>query len=226
MPFPAAHTLIRAHGAFASSTTPIDGWSVGFRFGSASPTGYSEAALQTFVNSAATAFATFHNLSGTLAGTSTYLLDVTGARIGTDGHYDPPTQQTLHASPAPLMGGQGTPVQPWSAALVCSLRTGRPRGYASNGRAYWPAVGATCQGNTGRILQTQVTTLLTGWKTLINALNTAANICEAGSQLRVFSQVGAGLSAPVTGLRADGRIDSIERRENALPAIYSTVTIP
>jgi hypothetical protein len=63
------------------------------------------------------------------------------------------------------------------------------------------------------------------FKTFFDALNVAANTYSAGTRLIVASNVGGGLHAPVTMIRSDDRIDSIERRENDTPATWSTSTL-
>lgn len=63
------------------------------------------------------------------------------------------------------------------------------------------------------------------FKTFADALNTAANTYSAGTRLLVASAVGGGLHVPVTSVRSDERMDSIERRENDQPSIYSSVNL-
>jgi hypothetical protein len=150
---------------------------------------------------------------------------VTGAQIGVLGKYSPATQVTV-LSPVTATAGVGVPTQPWNAALVMSLRTAAPRGLASNGRVYWPATAAAIDTATGRVSASTITARINAFRTFINALNTAGNVYSAGMAVVVASAVGGGAIRPVTAVRMDARMDSIERRENGQPSNYSSVAIP
>lgn len=227
MVFPHEHVLLRFLGHFGVITPPgLDTWSCGIRLGlQGSAPAYDAAKLQTLVNSAQTAAQAFHATVSAAVGTSTYFDQVSGAQIGVLGKYTPSTQLTV-LSPVAATPGSGAPTQPWNAALVMSLRTAAPRGLASNGRVYWPATSAAVDTATGRINSTQVTARLNGFRTFINALNVAANTYSAGCAVVVASAVGGGAIRPVTAVRMDARVDSIERRENNQPSSYSAVAIP
>jgi len=227
MVYPQEHVLLRFQGIFGVSTPPgIDQWSVGIRMGlTSSAPAYDAAKLQTLVNAAQTAANTFHATTGVATGTTCWLTNVTGAQIGVLGKYTPTTQQTV-ISPTMVTAGVGAATQPWNSALVLSLRTAAPRGLASNGRVYWPALAALIDTGTGRVQASTVSTRVTAFKTFINALNTAGNSYSAGMSVVVASAVGGGVIRPVTGIRSDARMDSIERRENAQVATYTTATIP
>jgi hypothetical protein len=220
------HLLLRVEGHFGSTSTDrIDKWSVGLRFaivGADVP--YDKPKLQTFVDAAFGALQTFHASPNTDAGSLCFFDSTQGAIIGTDGKYNPLTQETVRKD-GPTGGGAGTITQPWNTAGVLSLRTSRPRGYASNGRVYWPWCAAAVQPGTGRVVQTEVQDRLDVFKTAVNALNVAAAAYQVNTKLAVMSKVGSGLTALVTSVRADGRLDSIERRENGQAAVYSSVTI-
>lgn len=226
MPYPNAHLLLRASGHFGSGTTVIaDKWSTGLRFGVVgADVSYSPGSLQTFVDAAWTAFLNLHSVVAVGAGNNCYLDATTVARVGLDGKYDPATQQTVRHD-GPSTAGGGTPSNPWNTAHVISLRTAFPRGYASNGRMYYPCLSQSPASGTGRLTTAQVTARLASFKTLVESLNAAAATYSTNCRLMVYSSVGSGLSAKVTSLRADERLDSIERRENDIPANYSSVSI-
>lgn len=225
MTFANAHILCRLGGSFGvADTSKMDFWSVGLRFaivGADVP--YSSTNLLTFANAVKAAAVTMHtsNLFG--AGDACWLQDVTAARVGTDGHYQPDTQETIHATPPPNSLGGGSTTKPWNTALVISLRTDRPRGYASNGRVYYPALGVPgFTLGTGRISDAAVGSRMDVAKVFLDECNTAAAAYATNMRLAVMSQKGAGLTALVTAIRADGRLDSIERRENKIPVTYMT----
>jgi hypothetical protein len=225
--YPQEHILIRFNGWFGGGTYPgSDTWSAGLRMGLVSQApAYDAAKLQTLVNACHTAAKALHSASGMGTGINCYLNQTTGAQIGVNGKYLPSTQQTIF-SPIDPIAGVGTGALPWSTAMVYSLRTANPRGRASNGRVYWPAPSATIDITTGRITAAQVTSRLNAFKTFLNACNTAANTYWTNMKVVVASNVGGGEIQPVTSVRVDQRLDSIERRENNQPAVWQSVTIP
>jgi len=216
---------VRLNGGFASAVTPSDKWSTGFRVGI--PTQeirYDESSLQTFINAVAAAAGTMHASNAMAAGTNCYFLGATVARVGTNGKYNPAEQLTTNSIGYGGAGG-GAPTQPWNTALSFGLRTASPRGHASNGRLYYPMLAAPVVSSTGRLAAGTVGSRLTPFKTFLNAVNTACSVYELGSMVCVMSNVGMGTTRPVTAIRSDDRLDSIERRENALPPNYQTVAI-
>lgn len=226
MVYPLEHILIRFNGHFgASATTFSDRWSSGMRFGftNIAPV-YDSAKLQTFVNACQTAANTFMGATNTNAGTNTFMDYVSGAQIGVLGRYTPSTQLTV-LSPTTSTPGLGSPINPWNAAHVISLRTSRPRGPGSNGRVYWPCQSLGVAAGTGRLTPTQVQNRLNNAKVFIDACNAAANSYSTGMRLLVASAVGGGAHVPVTSIRADDRLDSIERRENDQPSAWSTAVL-
>lgn len=225
MAYPHEHILIRFNGHFGTSGSIIDKWSSGLRFGlpTAAPA-YDEAKLQTFVNACQAAANTFHSAASSITGTNAFLDYVTGAQIGALGRYSPQSQLTVQ-SPTVVTGGNGTPVLPWNSALVTSLRTAVPRGRGSNGRVYWPALAGGIQAGTGRLQVPTVQTRLNLMKTFFDACNTAADSYSAGMRLVVASAVEGGMIQTVTSIRADERVDSIERRENDQVSTWSTATL-
>lgn len=214
MAYPHEHVLIRFNGHFGTSGNSVDQWSTGIRFGlPAAAPAYDAAKLQTFVNAALAAAKSFHAGTSMFTGTNCFLDYVTGAQIGVLGKYVPSNQLTA-ISPTETTAGVAPPVLPWNSALVISLRTNVPRGRGSNGRVYWPALGAPVDSPTGRVSNVAMDGRMTTAKTFFDALNTAANAYSAGMKAVVASNVGGGLIAYVTSIRSDGRVDSIERREN------------
>lgn len=225
MVFPHEHLLIRFNGHFGTSGAATDKWSSGIRLGlpGGAPV-YDAAKLQTLVNACQAAAKTFHTTTGVNAGTNCFLDYTSGAQIGVSGRYEPSTQLTI-VSPTDTTASFGSPLFPFNTAQVISLRTTQPRGRASNGRVYWPMLAGVLDTTTGRMSPAGVNTRLVAFKTMLDSINTAANTYFAGTRVIVASAVGGGLIATVTSIRADGRMDSIERRENDLPSVYSTATL-
>lgn len=225
MVYPHEHLLIRFNGHFGSSSSALDKWSSGIRLGlQTSAPIYDAGKLQTLVNACDSAARAFHSHSNALVGTNAFLDYVSGAQIGVLGNYVPTTQQTILSTSTPT-AGLGTPTQPWNAALVTSLRTAIPRGRCSNGRVYWPCLAPAISPTNGRMIDGNVAGRLAPFKAFLDAVNTAANAYSAGTRVIVASNVGGGLIAYVTSIRADSRMDSIERRENEQPPSWSTATL-
>lgn len=224
--YPHASVILRAGGHFSTTAeTSLDAWSVGFRFavvGMDLP--YDQSELQAFADYAFGVFSTRHAAVGSGVGTSCWLDWTSAARVGTDGKYNPIAQLTARHDGTPVQG-VGTPMHPWNTAAVVSLRTAKPRGYASNGRVYYPALAIPLDSSTGRLAPTTVNLRLGQFKSLIEALNAQAMSLWAGCQLVVASGVPPGEFQKVTAIRADQRLDSIERRESQQPAEWLSQVI-
>lgn len=225
-----AHYVFRVLGFFGpNATSPKETWSTGFRLANPSSDVLTAVSYTAFLESVQGAIATYHGGSGPMAGTKTFLSELTIARVGTDGKYNPDTMQTWRRPYTTPVAGTSVPLGPWSQSMVLSLRTAFARGIASNGRTYWPAVGMPLQESTGRIYSGDVDRFLTNSKTLVQAINSAAQ-AELGSNVKVSvvgadGKTGAARTAHVTSLRADDRCDAIERRENDQQSAYTTITI-
>ena len=216
----------RAGGHFGDSNQQLDHWSIGLKFASPPvPVPYDPAELATFVDTTLVALQAFHANVGSYVGNQVFLDWASGARVGTDGKYDPLDQETYVTEISPLAGGQ-TQIHPWNTALVISLRTARPRGLASNGRCYYPALGLGVAASSGRAAGANVQARLDLFRTFINAANAAASDYAIGTRLCVMSGIRTGATEVVTSIRSDTRFDSIERRENDLPPDWKEASIP
>lgn len=225
MTYPFAHLLARFNGAFGTSTG-AEKWSCGIRLGIVgADTPYLSAALQALAEALHAAAITFHSTTNVGTGTTCYFTGVSLARVGNDGKYNPVDQTTVFSTGA-AQAGVGNGTHPWNTAAVFSLRTSNPRGLASNGRVYWPALSLAIDPTTGRITSGPLTSRLTAFKTFVNAINTAADTYQVNTGVVVASNVGSGDMKRVNGVRVDQRLDSIERRENSAPAVWQTTTIP
>lgn len=226
MSFANIHLYVRLNGSFGSSAgVPVDKWSAGFRVGiPGTDIQLASPALQTFANAVHTAAATLTGTAGSFVGNTCYFQYVTVARIGTDGKYNPAGQLTTTSVGAPAAGA-GSATLPWNTAHSFGLRTAAPRGYASNGRFYMPLLAAPLTAGTGRLNSTQVVNRITAARTFFNAVNVAANVYDPGAVVCVMSNVGTGKTERVISLRADERLDSIERRENDAAVTYQTIAL-
>jgi len=116
----------------------------------------------------------------------------------------------------------------WNSAYVTSLRRLIARGLASNGRMYWPAVGMTLTSTTGRLASATQNTYMTTCKTMLDAINVAAQAYQNGLRIHVLgysAKTGASMSSMVTSIRGEQRMDSIERRENQQPPVWSSALL-
>lgn len=219
MPYLQSHLVLRIHGHFGAAGSFLDYWSVGLRLARLLGAPAPVADYTAFLESISGPVSTFHSSGTALAGTTCFLDRLTIARVGTDGKYDPPTQETTIREYTPVIAGGGSGNAPWTQAICYSLRTDRPRGYASNGRVYYPATAAVVNPATGQ-MGTSVESAANLFRTMLIAINTAAASLDADLKVSVMSQVGVGLTRPVTNVRVDHHLDRQERRENDSPPAY------
>jgi hypothetical protein len=93
---------------------------------------------------------------------------------------------------------------------------------------YYPAIGMQANNATGRVTSSSLVAYLDSVKVLFQAINAAADAYQAGLSIHVLgwsAKTGQSLSAKVLTIRGDERFDSIERRENDQPAVWSSRTI-
>jgi hypothetical protein len=225
-----AHYVFRILGSNGSTASAEgDDWSTGFRLGTALGDVPSNTNLQPFLTAVAPAIQAFHTSPAVPAGITCWLKELTIARVGTDGKYNPSSAMTTRHTYAPALAGLGTPTKPWNTALVISLRTTIPRGIASNGRTYYPATAAGLSASTGRLIDTTRNAFIDQAAIMIRAVNTAAS-ANLASTVSVIVAGQSGVTGPartaaVTSIRGDLRLDSIERRENAQPPDWYQVAL-
>jgi len=225
MPYDRKFLLLRIEGHFGAAQTSADQWSVGLKLANQTLADPPVAGLSTFLENVSGPIQTFHGAASAYTGSRTYLDRLSIARHGLDGKYDPSTQITTERLYTGFPVGTGTIIAPWSQALVTSLRTSRPRGYASNGRMYWPAPAMPVVDTTGRIGSSFQINYLAAVKTMLDAINGYAKALSPSCQLMVMSTVGSGLSDAVKSIRVDNRLDSQERRENAQVSVWEVANL-
>jgi len=225
MAYDRSYLYLRIMGHFGTLTTFSDGWSVGLKLANSSGAEAPTAGFGGFLTGIKTAVQTFHQSAATFVGNAAYLDQLTLARVGADGRYNPEAQDTVFELYSPALPGAGTTINPWSTALVSSLRTPRPRGVASNGRFYYPAGTVAVVNTTGRMSSANVTPYVTAAKVLFDAINAQGAALSPAVKIHVMSQKGAGVSANVISVRNDGRIDQQERRENNTPSTWTSASL-
>jgi hypothetical protein len=225
MAHPNTHLYCKVTGSFGGNNlSNAEKWSAGFRIGViGADINYSVAGLQTLANSLHTAVYAFHSVAASLAGTANWFHNVSVARVGPDGKYNPLGQETTWSVGTQVVG-TGQMNQPWNTAGNISLRTDNPRGYASNGRFYYPQLVGGLDVNSGRIVPSLQATRIAAIKTMFDAFNTAAAVYAVNARVIVSSATG-GVAAVVKQVRIDDRLDSIERRENSQPSVWHTTTL-
>jgi len=124
------------------------------------------------------------------------------------------------------IGGTGLVAHPYQNALVTSLRTNTP-GAAGRGRLYVPATGVTLQAASLRLLNTDVTSYVTGMRTYLTAIDTAIETAlgPVNAQLVVWSRKGSS-TAVVNRLQMGDVIDTQRRRRDTLFETYQEVSYP
>lgn len=226
MSFDRTQIRLRFVGHFGSSpANQLDHWSAGLRLAVVGGAAVTNGDLTTFLETISGPVASFHGGASSMSGSSCYLDSINAAPLGLDGKYPSKATLTTVRDYTTPVSGSGTSLMPWNTALVTSLRTLNKRGYASNGRMYWPATSASCNNLTGRLTTTQTANYITTCKTMMDAINAAAQTLQSGLRIHVMSAVGSGTSSLVTQIRVDQRLDSIERRENDQPAVYSVASL-
>lgn len=225
MAHPNAHLYCRLVGSFGSDPgSNQEKWSAGFRAGViGADVPFDATKLQTLANSLFAAGKAFHGNVDSLTSPFCWLHNVTVARVGTDGKYLPGVQDTTFSEGLPGLG-IGNASLPWNTSGVFSLRTGNPRGYASNGRLYYPLLVGGAALTNGRLTDTQVTARLSRAKTMFDAFNAALATYQVNTCVVVSSATGS-IASRVLQIRSDQRLDSIERRENAGQTVWFTSTL-
>lgn len=224
MAYPEPFARITVLGHFGTATGPeiwTTNFKVGYGGGTTDPT--------PFLPAIASAIQSFWVSSALNSGSAAFLTELHGAIIGTDGKYlGGATQSTKVYTYGAPVAGTGSGSQPWPTSCVLSLRSStRGRGPGSHGRMYWPCLATQPAPTTGRYTGATTSAIATAAKTMINAINSAA-VATFGPGARVVlaSPVREGFMANVDKLLVGDKPDHIERRENATPEAYSTVTLP
>lgn len=223
MAYPEPFVRVTAFGRFGTATGS-ETWSTNFKVGHLTDT----TNVAGFLPAIANAIKPFHTNGILASGTATFLTELHGAVIGTDGKYVGGDAQatTIYTYPTPAAGGS-VGQMPWPTACVLSLRVSSlSRGIASHGRCFWPAVGSVAGSATGRFTQTYTDGVAAAAKTMFDTVNTQA-VATFGPGARVInsSPRGAGRQATVTTILVGNRPDHQERRENATVEAYSSVTL-
>lgn len=207
MPFPAPHSYLTILG---DSYGQVEIWQTGIRLiGTARPTtGELEAidlAIETFLSTPELSFPLGFRYIGLKW----------SPRTVTD-RYPPGEDAIEWLRPTPFSGSAsgGFP----QISMVLSLRTARTRGYASNGRMYFPSARTPAPAD-GLITVAQANAVALAGATMIGAIRDA----DVGVPA-VMSAVGAGLVQEVTATRVGRVMDTQRRRRNALPESYSENT--
>lgn len=179
--------------------------------GVAGITGITDAARDTFLNSAGTATATFFNTAALGASSQSFVTLLKLSKIGNDGKLQSPTE--MPRTKIVSYAGTGTTSHPLTTACVVSLRTARPRGRGAFGRMYWPAVAATFGSDGVQSVALRDATLAAA-KVWADAINVAANAMLPGLRICVMSELGTGITEPVTRVGVGREPDYISRRKS------------
>ena len=218
-----AHKVIRCT-AFGTCFGGDEQWSTGFYMGSTSgdvgnPTQASADALQTH-------WKTFFQATGTSVSNAYKTEGVRVTLYNTNGQMDPALNFYSYPTVAFSGANVGAPL-PAQTALVASLQAVPDRGLGSKGRMFLPGINHQLATD-GRISSTNVTSVLTAFKTFINAVN--GDIALFGAVINA-SKGGTGLNPlpPVNRLVENVLIgnvyDTQRRRRNTLTETYQTQAV-
>lgn len=211
MTFADEHQLVTVFGtAFGGLET----WSFGVRFGGSGST-----VTQALADALVAPTVTLWNDPTLFMPNSHSLTGVKVAPIGIDGKY-PPGQIAYIGTIAPDTGPTSTNLHPAQVATVVTfLSTPTPRGRASRGRIYLPPAASTVNPTTGQ--NGMAASLAAAVRTWLNALNGLAVLGNAS----IMSELGTGLSTPITHVRADSLYDTQRRRRRQLTSPTTTVAL-
>jgi hypothetical protein len=127
----------------------------------------------------------------------------------------------IKAVATPGSGGSGKPFQ---TSAVSSLRTARA-GASGRGRLYWPVTGISLATATLRPTSADMTSLTSGVKTYLSAIQTAIDVTLDGVSLAVWSRKLLDLF-PVTSIQMGDVLDVQRRRRDQLIESYTTLAYP
>lgn len=134
-------------------------------------------------------------------------------------------ESLAEAVKSPATAGNGTNPHPYQTAIVCSLRTASS-GARGRGRLYWNATGQSIATTDLRITGANATSLLSGFKTLLSAMEGIVDtVVGVPCALAVWSRTGASV-AVVTELRLGNVLDVQRRRRDALIEAFSSSSYP
>lgn len=122
------------------------------------------------------------------------------------------------------LGGTGTAPHPYQTSCVISLRTPLP-GARFRGRLYMPATGCVIVATTLRLDPAVQSSLLTGMKTYLSAIETAIQASLPNANLTVWSRTYEGF-ANVNSLRIGNVLDTQRRRRDALAELEVGTSYP
>lgn len=120
--------------------------------------------------------------------------------------------------------GTGTSYHPFQTSCVFSLRTPGPGG-SGRGRVYWPATGASLDSSTLRISSTITTNALTGFRTLMEAIEGYITAQVGEAILAVWSRK-LETTFGVTSIQVGDVADTQRRRRDAVPETYTVLAYP
>jgi hypothetical protein len=222
-----AYTLpfvkVNIEGHFGSSTSNVvEKWMTGFHVIKNGGMSATPGELTAFFTNIIPIISTFHTSATLTASTTAWLDSVSGALIGTDGHYaNGSLQPTTRVALGTPVSGVGAATQPYSTALVFSLRGLNLRGPASHGRMYWPFLCTSIAAATGVIAPATTGSIATLAQTMINGITAQClSSFGAGTYVGLVSPIGAGFQSPVTQVWVGGRVDHMESREGSLLESY------
>lgn len=211
MTFPVEHQLLTVFGtAFGGLET----WSFGVRFGGSGST-----VTQAIADACVAPTVTLWNDPTLFMPNSHNLEGVKLAPIGIDGKYPPGTIAYIGDVVADA-GPTSTNLHPAQVATVVTfLSSTQPRGRASRGRIYLPPCASTVNPTTGQNgMGSNLATAVRTWLVALNALTGLGNAS-------IMSELGTGLSVPITHVRADSLYDTQRRRRRQLTSPTVTVAV-
>nr|CRY96451.1 hypothetical protein [uncultured prokaryote] len=203
MAYPAAHSIITFSGPAYGD---LEQWATGVRLRRTTPPTVEQ------VEAAGEAFIAFMNNAELQGSSAAKMQSAKWAPQTVEGKYGD-GQAVEHLFSNRTIGQNAS--MPAQIAVVISLRTARPRGRASNGRMYVPAL-PSLVANTGKFSAADATDIAVAGSTMIGAIGEALD-----TECVVASAVGTGLLETITGVRVGRVPDTQRRRREGLVEEYS-----
>jgi hypothetical protein len=175
----------------------------------------------------AAAWSTFFTAVGSKFSGSYKTTEVKAAYLNVDGKTDL-AHVEHYAYPTPISGFGSTSSHPPQITLVATLASTLPRGIASKGRMFLPGHYTPIDA-TGHVPAADVTSLLTNFRTFINACNSSADlggVVMLASRGRTGLFAGTGVNKAVASVKIGNVYDTQRRRRDNLVESYSGAAIP
>lgn len=223
MPYTSPHMLLQWTGLFTQGggSSVADMFTGSLRF--IGP-GVAASDNQATCDALATALGDWWGTQGNFIGSYAKLGYVKWNRIGVDGHYVNQSMTQEHTYSSFPQGSQSN-IYPLQVAWAATYTTTLARGRASKGRTFFPTAVPVSNADQMRVSAGNCATFVSSVRQLVLDLNGAAQTSGGTVVAAICSNLGGGVSSPITGARVGNRLDIQRRRDNNSEETYSSMAI-